>query len=190
MCRRRQCSNLVPIVLRSHSYSGLDNCPTWCHVSNVHWCSAGCVAPDESKYLIFQVVGFNFVYVDLCFHRSAVGLWDHSHVRRFGDGAGHRFFWRLSSKLSDQLPDHVQQFRNLGGSLQLLKSTGNGGRALHIPPVEPVGESVPCFTCCLGGVHNLASDTCCKSHHRKGDVFIKLGDFFQLPINSLAELRQ
>ena len=94
---------------------------------------------------------------------------------------GIRFFWRLSSKLSDQLPDHVQQverFGNLGGSLQLLKLTGNGGRALHIPPVEPVGESVPCFPCCLGGVHNLASNTCCKSLHRKVDVFIKLGDLF------------
>ena len=126
-------------------------------------------------------MGFNFVYVDLCFHRSAVGLWDHSHVRRFDDGAGHRFFWRLSSKLSDQLPDHVQQverFRNLGGPLQLLELTGNGGRALHVPPVEPVGESVPCFSCCLGGVHNLASDTCCKSLHRKVDVFITLRDLF------------
>ena len=102
-------------------------------------------------------------------------------------------FWRLSGKLSDQLPDHVQQverFRNLGGPLQLLELTGNGGRALHVPPVEPVGESVPCFSCCLGGVHNLASDTCFKSFHRKVDVFIKLGDLFQLPIDSLAELRQ
>ena len=105
----------------------------------------------------------------------------HSHVRRFDDGAGHRYFWRLSSKLSDQLPDHVQQverFRNLGGSLQLLKLTGNGGRALHVLPVEPVGESVPSLSCCLGGVHNLASDTCCKSLHRKVDVFVKLGDLF------------
>ena len=123
----------------------------------------------------------NFVYVDLCFHRSAVGLWDHSHVRRFDDGAGHPLFWRLSSEFSDQLPDHVQQvkrFRNLGGSLQLLELTGNGGSALHVPPVEPVGESVPSFSCCLGGVHNLASDTCCKSLHRKVNVFVKLGDLF------------
>ena len=99
---------------------------------------------------------------------------------RSDDGAAHRFFWRLSSKLSDQLPDHVQQverFRNLGGSLQLLKLTGNGGRALHVPPVEPDGESVPSFSCCLGRVHDLASDTCWKCLHRKVDVFVKLGDF-------------
>ena len=136
---------------------------------------------DESKDLIFQVVRLNFVYVDLCFHRSSECLWDHSHVRRFDDSAGHRFFWRLLSKLSDQLPDKVQQverFRNLGGSLQLLEMIGNGDRALHVPPVEPVGESVPSFSCCLGGVHSLASDTCCKSLHRKVDVFVKLGDFF------------
>ena len=59
-------------------------------------------APDvlfliESKDLVFQVVGLNFVYIDLCFHRSAVGLWDHSHVRRFDDGAGHRFFFFLET---------------------------------------------------------------------------------------------
>ena len=123
----------------------------------------------------------NFIYVDLCFYRSAVGLWDHSHVRRFDDGAGHRFFWRLSSKFSDQLPDHVQQakrFCNLGRSLEFLELTGNGGCALHVPPVEPVGESEPSFSCCLGGVHNLASDTCCKSLHREVDVFVKLGDLF------------
>ena len=65
-----------------------------------------------------------------------------------------------------------------GGSLQLLELTGNGGRALHVPPVDTVGESVPSFSCCLGGVHNLASDTCCRSLHRKVDVFVKLGDPF------------
>ena len=147
---------------------------SWCDVSDVHWCSDGCVVSDESKDLNFQVVAF---------HRSAVGLWDHSHERRFDDGAGHRFFWRLSSKLTDQIPDHVQQeerLRNLGGPLQLLEFTGNGGRALHVPPVEPVGESVPSFCCCLGGIHNLAGDTCCKSLHRKVDMFVKLGD----PCNS------
>ena len=107
-------------------------------------------------------------------------------VGLFDDGTGHRFFWRLSSEFSDQLPDHVQQvkrFRNLGGSLEILELTGNGGYALHVPPVEPVGESVPSFSCCLGGVHNLASDTCCKSLHRKVNVF-------ELPIDILAELRQ
>ena len=61
------------------------------------------------------------------------------------DGAGHRFFWRLSSKLSDQLPDHVQQVERIPqsgwGPLQLFELTGNGGRALHVPPVEPVGVS-------------------------------------------------
>ena len=198
MCRHHQCSNLVSIVLRTQSYSGLDNCPTrvsltwysgwncktwsrclsWCNVSNIHWCSAGCVVSVENKDLVFQVVRLNFVYVDLCFHRSAVGLWDHSHVRRFDDAAGHRFFWRLSSNLFDQLPDHVQQverFRNLGGSLQLLDLTGNGGRSLHVPTVELVGESVPSFSCCLGGVQNLASDTCRKSLHRT--VFVKLRNF-------------
>ena len=55
-------------------------------------------------------------------------------------------------------------------------------------PVEPVGESVPCFTCCLAGVHNLASDTCCKSLHSKVDVFIKLGDLFQLPIDTVRKV--
>ena len=112
-------------------------------------------------------------------HRSAVGLWDHSHVRRFDDGPGHQFFWRLSSKFSDQLPDHVQQmkrFHNLGWSLQLLELTGNGGCALHISSVKPVGESVPSFSCCLGDV--LASDTCCKFLHRKMGVFVELGNLF------------
>ena len=66
----------------------------------------------------------------------------------------------------------------------------NGGRALHILAVKPVGESVPSFSCCLGGVHNLASDACYKSLHREVDVFVKLGDLLQLPIDSLAELRQ
>ena len=140
-----------------------------------------CVVSDERKDLIFQVVRFNFVYVDLCFHRSAVRLWDHSHISRFDDGARHRFLWRLSSKFSDQLPDHVQQvkrFCNLCGSFQFLELTGNGGCALPVPSVKPVGESVPSFSCCLGGVHNLASDTCCKSLHCKVDVFVKLGDLF------------
>ena len=124
--------------------------------SDVHWCNAGCVVSDENNDLIFQVVGFNFVFVDLCFHRSTAKLWDHPHVRRFDDGAGNRFLWRLSSKHSDQLPDHVQQvdrFRNLGGSLQLLELTGNDGCALHVPPVELVGESVLNFSCCLGSRH-------------------------------------
>ena len=49
-------------------------------------------------------------------------------------------------KQTDQLPDHVQQvkrFCNLGGSHQFLELAGNGGCALHIPSVEPVGKSVP-----------------------------------------------
>ena len=99
-------------------------------------------APDvlflmKARTLSSKLWGSTFVYVDLCFHRSAVGLWDHSHLGRFDDGAGHRFFWRLSSKLSDQLPDHVQQvkrFCNLGGSLRFLELSGNGGRALHVLP--------------------------------------------------------
>ena len=107
-------------------------------------------APDvlflmKARIFIFQVVGFNFVYVDLCFHRSAVSLWDHSHVRRFDDGAGHRFFWRLSSKFSHQLPDHVQQvkrFCNLGRSLQFLELTGNGGCALHMSSVAKLFPAV------------------------------------------------
>ena len=105
----------------------------------------------------------------------------HSQLGRQDDGAGHRFLWRLSSKLSDQLPDHVQQvvrFCSLGGSLQFLELTGNGGCALHIPSVETVGESVPSFSRCLGGVHNLASDTCCRSLHRKVYVFVKLSELF------------
>ena len=106
----------------------------------------------------------NFVYVNLCLHRSEVGLWGYSHVSRFDDGAGHRFFWRMSSKFSDQLPDHVQHVEGL--------------RALHIPPIEPVGELEPSFSCCLGGVHNLASDACCKSPHREVDKFVKLDDLF------------
>ena len=121
----------------------------------------------------------NIVYVDLCFQCSAVGLWDHSHISRFDDGAGHRFFWRLSSKSSDQLPDHIQQMKrlcNLGRSLQILELTGNGGCELHIPSVKPVGESLPSFSCCLRGVHYLASDTCFKSLHCKINVFVKLGD--------------
>ena len=79
------------------------------------------------------------------------------------------------------LPDHIKQvkrFCNLGKSLQFLELTGNGGCALHTPSVKPVGESVPRFSCCLGGVHNLASDTCCKSLHRKVDVFVRLVDPF------------
>ena len=40
-----------------------------------HWSGGRCV-PDESKDLIFQVVKLNFVYVDMCFPRSAVGLWN------------------------------------------------------------------------------------------------------------------
>ena len=134
-----------------------------------------------------------FVYVNLCFQRAAVGLWNHSHFTRFDDGAGHRFFWRLSNKFSDQLPDHIQQVKrccNLGRSLQFLVLTGNGGCALRISSVKQVGESVPSFSCCLGGVHNLASDTCCKSLHCKVDVFVELGKPFQLPIDILAELRQ
>ena len=90
-------------------------------------------------------------------------------------------FGDCRSKFSDQLPDHVQQvkrFSNLGGSLQLLELAGNGGCTLHVPPVEPVGESVPSFSYCLGGVHNLASDTYCKSLHREVDVFVKLSDLF------------
>ena len=207
MCRRRQCSNLVPIVMRAHGCSDLSNCPTlrvtltWCSCWNCQdlvpvfvpvqcfqhpldplvQCRMCCVVSDESKELIFQVVRLNFVYVDLCVHRSAVGLWDHSLVGRFDDGAGHRFFWRLSSKLSEQLPDHVQQVKRLcklAGSLQFLELTGNGGCALHIPSVEPVGGSVPSFSCNLGAVHILASDTCCKSLHRKVFVFVKLSDLF------------
>ena len=120
-------------------------------------------APDvlflmKARTLSSKLWGSTFVYVDLCFHRNAVSLWDHSHVHRFDGGAGHRFFWRLSSKLSDELPDHVQQverFLILGGSLQLLDLTGNGGSALHVPPVEPVGESVPRFSCSLGESRNL-----------------------------------
>ena len=117
-----------------------------------------------------------------------------THIGSFDDGAGHRFFWRLSSKLSDHLPDHVQQvksFFNLGGSLQFLELTGNRGCPLHIPSVEPVGELVPSFSCCLGGVHNLASDTCCKSLHRMVYVFVKLGDLFSSQSTVLlSELRQ
>ena len=52
----------------------------------------------------------------------------------------------------------VERFRNLGGSLQLLKLTDNGGRALHIPPVEPVGES--------GTMHHLLSWRCPQSRER------------------------
>ena len=111
-------------------------------------------APDvlflmKARTFIFQVVRLNFVHVDWCFHRSAVGLWGHSNISRFDNGAGHRFFWRLSSKFSDQLPDHVQQvkrFCNPVRSLQFLELTGNGGCALHVSSVEPVGESVPSFS--------------------------------------------
>ena len=54
-------------------------------------------------------------------------------------------FGRLSSKFSDQLPDHIQQVKrlcNLGRSLQFLELIGISGCALHIPSVKPVGESV------------------------------------------------
>ena len=138
-------------------------------------------APDvlflmKARTLSSKLWGSTFVYVDLCFHRSAVGLWATLMCAALTMAVGIGSF-----KLSDQLPDHVQQvdkFRNLGGSLHLLELTDTGGRALHVPPVGPVGESVPSFSCCLGGVHNLASDTCCKSLHRKVDVFVKRGDLF------------
>ena len=73
----------------------------------------------EAKNLIFQVVGLN---IDLCCHRSAVRLCDLSEIGRFDDGAGHRFLWRLFSRFSYQLPEHIQQvkrFRNLGRSLEV-----------------------------------------------------------------------
>ena len=79
----------------------------------------------------------------------------------------------------------MKRFRNLGKSHQLLKLTG--GCALHVPPVEPVGESVPSFSCCLGGVHNLARDTCCNSLQCKIDVLVKLGDLLtSQPISLLS----
>ena len=106
-------------------------------------------APDvlflmKTKTLSSKMWRSNFVYINLCFQRSAVGLWDHTHTSRFDDGAGHRFFGRLSSKFSDQLPDHIEQVKrlcNLGRSLRFMELTGNGGRALHIPCVKRVGES-------------------------------------------------
>ena len=47
---------------------------------------------------------------------------------------------------------------------------------------------LPVISCCLAGVQ--CRERCCKSLHRKVDVSVKLGDFFQLPIDILAELRQ
>ena len=90
--------------------------------------------------------------------RSAVGLWDHSHVRRFDDGAGIGSFGDCRA---NSLTNFLMLKRGkIPQSGWVASTLGNGGRALHIPPVEPVSESVPCFSFGLGGVHNLASDTC------------------------------
>ena len=144
-------------MLRTRSYPGLDNCLilrvslTWYSGWNCQdlvsvFCpgamfpisiggSAGCVVSDESKDLIFQVVGLNFVYVDLCFHCSAVGLWDHllMHaaltmalgIGSFGDCRANSLtnFLMTFSKWTDSAI--------WVGPLQLLELTGNGGRALH-----------------------------------------------------------
>ena len=173
MCQRCQRSNLVPIVMRSDPPCELDVVlllepprPGAGVCSGAKFPMYMGAAPDvlflmKARTLSSKLWGSTCVYVILCFHRSAVGLWGHSHISRFDDGAG--FFWRLSSKLSDQLPCHIQQVKrccSLGRSLQFLELTGNGGCASHILSVKPVGESVPSFSCCLGGVHNLANDTC------------------------------
>ena len=107
-------------------------------------------APDvlflmKARTLSSKLWSSTFVYINPCFHRSAVGLWDHSHTRRFDDGAGHRFFWSLSSEFSDQLPDHVQQVKKIPQSgwvasilgvdwqlrLRLARSSRGTGRSLY-----------------------------------------------------------
>ena len=186
---------------RAHSYSILGNCPTpmwawrgtlagtaktWCQCPGAMFPISIGAEPDvlflmKTKNLSSkkeaQLRLRRLMFPSLC-GRSLEPL---SKKKRLDDGAGHRFFWRLSSEFCVQLPDHVQhvkRLRNLGGSLQLLELTGNGGPALHIPSAGPVGESVLSFSCCLASVHDLASDTCCKSLHRKVDVFVKLGELF------------
>ena len=113
ICQHRQRSSLVTIVMRARSYLDLGNCPTP-RVSPTWYSGWNCrdmvpvfalvqcfpisigAAPDvlflmKARTFIFQVVRLNFLYADLRFHRSAVGLLDHSHTGRFDDGAGHRF---------------------------------------------------------------------------------------------------
>ena len=94
----------------------------------------------------------------------------HSHVIRFDDGAGHRFFWRSSSKFSDKFPNHVQQVEgfHLGESLVFLELTGNDSPCQASPVVWEVSSFV--------------NNACCKSLHREVDVFVKLGDLLILKI--------
>ena len=67
----------------------------------------------------------------------------------------------------------------LSVQLQLLELAANGGCALDISSLQPVGELVPRLSCCLGGVHNLPSNTCCESLHRKVNVLHKHSDLFK-----------
>lgn len=85
---------------------------------DIHRSTPGCVVPDESNHLFFQLMGLRLVDVHLRLQGSEVHLRHHTHVSRLYDGA-ERLLGTLARELLDKLSDGVQQVERLTDAVRV-----------------------------------------------------------------------